>query len=236
MNLVYYFCFKTSNTLKKFAIIVAGGKGSRMGSKVAKQFLELKGKPVLMRTIEAFLKYDPSIQIKLVLPADQFQLWDKLCNEYYFDVKVELINGGSNRVESVSNGLSAINDDGIVFIHDGVRPLVSQQTIKNCFDAAHEHGCAIPVIPLTDSIRQLTEQGNCTVNREEYRLVQTPQTFEVRLIKDAFGKVKGSHYTDDASIFEAAGHAIRLVEGNSENIKITRSLDLTIANLLYKNR
>lgn len=231
MKLVYYFCFKTSDTLKKFALIVAGGKGSRMGSKIPKQFLELNGKPVLMRTIEAFLKFDSSFQIILVLPTDQLRLWKKLCQEYSFNPKIKLANGGLNRVESVRNGLSQIKDDGVVFIHDGVRPLVSQQTIQNCLDGVRKHGCAIPVIPLTDSIRQLTDQKNVAVNRDNYRLVQTPQTFEVKLIKNAFRHAKNADFTDDASIFEAVGHTIKLVEGNSENIKITHASDLTIARL-----
>lgn len=225
--------FQTSDSLKKFALIVAGGKGLRMGSQIPKQFLELGKKPVLMRSIEAFTSFDPSIEIILVLPEDQIQYWNELCKKYSFNTEVTLVNGGENRIESVRNGLSKIKGEGIVFIHDGVRPLVSQQTIQNCNEGALKNGSAIPVIKLTDSIRQLTDGKNVSVDREKYRLIQTPQTFEVKLIKEAFVHAKGSHFTDDASIFEAAGQTVTLVEGNIENIKITRSIDLKIANMLF---
>ena len=226
--------FQTSDIVKKFALIVAGGKGLRMGSEIPKQFLELAGKPVLMRTIENFIEFDSSTELILVLPESQFGYWKELCINYSFNQNVKLVAGGDNRVESVSNGISAITEDGIVFIHDGVRPLVSHQTINNCLKVAMETGCAIPVIHLTDSIREVNDNVNKALNREQFRLVQTPQTFKVNLIKDAFRIAKNSQFTDDASIFEAAGNSIQLVDGNPENIKITRSIDMDIAKLLYQ--
>ncbi len=221
--------------MKKFVIIVAGGKGSRMQSETPKQFLEICGKPVIMHTIEAFLKFDPAIEIIVVLPSSQFSYWKKMCADKNFRHEHKLTAGGNTRVDSVKNGLDQINEEGIVFIHDGVRPLVSQQTIKNCYEGTKTNGSAIPVIELTDSIRELTDQSSQAVDRTLFRLVQTPQTFKVSLIKEAFKKIDDNHYTDDASIFESAGFQINLVEGNKENLKITVPTDLKVAALYLRS-
>lgn len=215
--------------MEKFALIVAGGSGTRMKGKLPKQFLELNGKPLLMHTFEAFLKYDSKINFVLVLPEEQLINWKKLCVKYDFSVKHSLISGGETRFQSVKNGLSKIEDDGIVFIHDGVRPLVSVQTIKNCFTTTHEKGNALPVISPSESVREMVEGRNRAVDRTRYFLVQTPQTFKVSVIKKAYEQQYQGKFTDDASVLENNGHEIHLVQGNRENIKITYPEDLLIA-------
>lgn len=213
-------------------MIVAGGKGTRMGGEIPKQFLELAGKPILMHSIGKFHAFDPTMKIILVLPATQIADWEQLCTLYEFQISHEIAAGGATRFESVQNGLSIIENEGIVFIHDGVRPLVSRQTILNCERVTEASGCAIPVIPLTDSIRQLTGHANFAVDRTQYRLIQTPQTFQVSLIKEAFRQAQTNDFSDDATVFEAAGYPIKLVDGNAENIKITTQTDLKIAEIL----
>ncbi|KJF44409.1 2-C-methyl-D-erythritol 4-phosphate cytidylyltransferase [Draconibacterium sediminis] len=215
--------------LKKFALIVAGGSGNRMGASVPKQFLEIEGKPVLMYTFEAFLRFDPNIEFVLVLPETQLEHWKKLCKEHAFATSYKLAFGGENRFQSVKNGLAQIVDDGIVFIHDGVRPLVTKETIEHCFSEAKKSGNALPVVPPAESIRYSDEHGNKSVDRSKYFLVQTPQTFDVQTIKEAYQKAQHENFTDDASVLENAGHKIHLVNGNRENIKITWPQDLIIA-------
>lgn len=222
--------------LKKFALIVAGGSGNRMGSSVPKQFLELEGKPVLMHTFEAFLRFDPEIEFILVLPQIQIDKWKKLCAKHAFTTHYKLAVGGENRFRSVQNGLAQISDDGIVFIHDGVRPLVTQQTIANCFTEAKTSGNALPVIQPSESIRFANEQGNKAVDRSKYFLVQTPQTFKVNSIKEAYKKAPHEDFTDDASVLESSGHKIHLVDGNRENIKITWPHDLLLAKSFLLSR
>ncbi|MGQ8338912.1 2-C-methyl-D-erythritol 4-phosphate cytidylyltransferase [Sunxiuqinia sp. A32] len=221
--------------MKKFAIIVAGGKGARMGDSTPKQFLLLSGRPILMHTINRFFTFDPEIEIILVLPEGQLSEWELLCKNHNFNIPHKITKGGTTRFISVNNGLSLIEEEGIVFIHDGVRPLVSNQTILNCMDGAQKYNCAIPVIQLTDSIRQFTDVSNMAVDRSQYRLVQTPQTFNIRLLKEAFQKIDGTNFTDDASVFEAAGHKITLIDGNPENIKITTPSDLKIAEIFLQS-
>lgn len=215
--------------LKKFALIVAGGSGNRMQSSVPKQFLEIKGKPVLMYTFEAFLRFDPDIEFILVLPEPQFEYWKNLCRQHAFKTSYKLACGGNNRFQSVKNGLDLITDDGIVFIHDGVRPLVSEKTIENCFLETKHSGNALPVVPTSESIRYADENGNEAVDRNKFFLVQTPQTFKTTTIKKAYASAPHENFTDDASILEHAGHQIHLVDGNRENIKITWPQDLIIA-------
>ena len=214
---------------KKFALIVAGGSGNRMKSAVPKQYLEIEGKPILMYTFEAFRRFDPKIEFVLVLPKNQTEHWNQLCEKHTFNTKYKLAFGGENRFQSVKNGLEKIDEEGIVFIHDGVRPLVSEETIKHCFTEAKKSGNALPVVPPSESVRYSDKSGNKAVDRSNYFLVQTPQTFDVQSIKEAYRKAKHENFTDDASVLENAGHKINLVEGNRENIKITWPQDLIIA-------
>ncbi|WP_163716985.1 2-C-methyl-D-erythritol 4-phosphate cytidylyltransferase [Mangrovibacterium lignilyticum] len=221
--------------MEKFALIVAGGSGSRMGSDIPKQFLLLNGKPTLMHTIERFKNYDDSIQICLVLPEAQFSYWENLCTQHHFSIPHKLTAGGNTRFQSVKNGLNKLPNSGIVFIHDGVRPLVSNQTISNCEKTALKSGNALPVTPVIESIREISTTGSKHADRNNFRLVQTPQTFKIDLIKQAFEQEESSFFTDDASVCEAMGVTINLVEGNPENIKITQPSDLKIAEFLLSS-
>ncbi len=215
--------------MKKFAIIVAGGSGSRMGAAVPKQFLELSGIPVLMHTIKVFSHFDPYIEIIVVLPEQQIDYWKKLCTKHAFEVKHRLVPGGETRFHSVSKGLSTINEEGIVFIHDGVRPLVSHETLKRCQEMAQKCGNAIPVLAVTESLRKVVDGTNLSVDRNLFFSIQTPQTFRSEQILKAFQQKYDPLFTDDASVAEKAGFEIHLVEGNQENIKITTPVDLIIA-------
>jgi 2-C-methyl-D-erythritol 4-phosphate cytidylyltransferase len=217
---------------KKFALIVAGGSGTRMKSTVPKQFLMLGNKPVLMHTIERFVAYDPAVGIILVLPSSQFENWGELCIRYNFKIPYRLVAGGSVRFESVKNGLSEIHEDGIVAIHDGVRPLVSLETIDRCFKMAEEKGNALPVMPFVESMRMVEGDNSFPVDREKYVAVQTPQVFRVSEIKQAYELGFDSVFTDDAMVLERLGIQINLVEGNRENIKITHASDLIVAEAL----
>ena len=220
-----------------YVIIVAGGKGLRMGSDIPKQFLPIGGKPVLMRTLERFREYDKDLQIILVLPEAQQDYWRELCKEYGFLVEYQLANGGKTRFHSVQNGLALIPDDaeGVVGVHDGVRPFPSIDVIRNCYTTAREKKAVIPVIPVVETVRHLlvhSKDKSITVPRDEYRLVQTPQTFDIQLLKAANRQPYNDGFTDDASVVESYGHGITLVEGNRENIKITTPYDLKIAEVL----
>ena len=213
-------------------IIVAGGSGKRFGTGLPKQFLELNGLPVIMHTIQAFHRFDPEIEIILVLPEAHFDFWQELKLKHDFTIAHQVVGGGAERFYSVKNGLMAVTVDGIVGIHDALRPLVSEATLVNCFAAAREFGNAIPVVAPADSIRKLTAASSEQVNRNEYRLVQTPQCFRKQDILKAFEQDYSVVFTDDASVAEAAGQEIFLVEGNRENIKITTPEDLIIAKAL----
>ena len=217
-----------------YIIIVAGGKGLRMGSDIPKQFLPIGGKPVLMRTLERFREYSKDIQIILVLPEAQQAYWHQLCQEYHFDVEYTLANGGQTRFHSVQNGLAKVPDDaiGVVGVHDGVRPFPSIEVIRNCYTTAREKKAVIPVIPVVETVRHLEGEQSRTVPRDAYRLVQTPQTFDIQLLKAANRQPYNDGFTDDASVVEAFGYNITLVEGNRENIKITTPYDLKIAEVL----
>ncbi len=217
-----------------YIIIVAGGKGLRMGSDIPKQFLPIGGKPVLMRTLERFREYSKDIQIILVLPEAQQAYWHQLCQEYHFDVEYTLANGGQTRFHSVQNGLAKVPDDatGVVGVHDGVRPFPSIEVIRNCYTTAREKKAVIPVIPVVETVRHLEGEQSKTVPRDAYRLVQTPQTFDIQLLKAANRQPYNDGFTDDASVVEAFGYNITLVEGNRENIKITTPYDLKIAEVL----
>jgi 2-C-methyl-D-erythritol 4-phosphate cytidylyltransferase len=217
-----------------YVIIVAGGKGLRMGSDIPKQFLPIGGKPVLMRTLERFREYSADLQIILVLPEAQQDYWRQLCEEYHFDVEYQLANGGQTRFHSVQNGLALVPDDaeGVVGVHDGVRPFPSIEVIKNCYETARTAKAVIPVIPVVETVRHLEKESSVTVPRDEYKLVQTPQTFDIQLLKAANCQPYNDGFTDDASVVESYGHEITLVEGNRENIKITTPYDLKIAEVL----
>jgi 2-C-methyl-D-erythritol 4-phosphate cytidylyltransferase len=219
--------------MERYAILVAGGKGLRMGGDIPKQFLPIGGKPVLMRTIEVFRQAYVDIHIILVLPASQQEYWQQLCKEYAFSVPVRIANGGETRFHSVSNGLKLIPDEaeGVVGVHDGVRPFVAVETIRRCYDAAVEWGAVVPVVPVVETVRQLCADGtSVTVPRDAYKLVQTPQTFRISLLKEAYRQAYVPAFTDDASVVEALGKPVQLVEGNRENIKITTPADIRFAN------
>ena len=216
-----------------YIIIVAGGKGLRMGTDIPKQFLPIGGKPVLMRTLERFREYSKELQIILVLPKAQQDYWHQLCEEYHFNVEYMLADGGETRFHSVQNGLALVPDDaeGVVGVHDGVRPFPSVDVIRNCYKAAQEKKAVIPVIPVVETLRHITEG---TKPRGEYRLVQTPQCFDIQLLKAANKQPYNDGFTDDASVVEAFGFDVTLVEGNRENIKITTPFDMTIAEALLQ--
>lgn len=220
-----------------YVIIVAGGKGLRMGTDIPKQFLPIGGKPVLMRTLERFREYSEALQIILVLPKDQQDYWKELCKEYNFNVEYLLADGGQTRFHSVQHGLAFIPDDaeGVVGVHDGVRPFPSIDVIQRCYETAHETKAVVPVVPVVETIRKIGTTSH-TVPRNDYRLVQTPQTFDIQLLKAANQQPYKDDFTDDASVVESYGQTITLVDGNRENIKITTPFDLKIASLLVQDQ
>ena len=212
-----------------------------MGTDIPKQFLPIGGKPVLMRTLERFREYAADLQIILVLPKAQQDYWKQLCKEYDFRIEYQLTDGGETRFHSVQNGLALVPDDaeGVVGVHDGVRPFPSVEVIRNCYETARTAKAVIPVIPIVETVRHLVSESNTqrsiTVPRGDYRLVQTPQTFDIQLLKAANRQPYNDGFTDDASVVEAYGFNITLVEGNRENIKITTPFDMTIAEALLNN-
>ena len=220
--------------MNKTAIIVAGGKGERMNADIPKQFLEIKGKPILIHTLEAFMNFDASLQLILVLPAAQFEFWKTLCKKHALNIPHQIVAGGQTRFQSVKNGLDAVKVPAIVAIHDGVRPLVSKETISRCFDAAAKFGAAIPTMDSIESIRFVDASGSKSVDRNAYKMVQTPQVFDAELLKKAYEQEFSVLFTDDASVVEAMGIAVQLVDGNRENIKITTEFDLIVAERLLE--
>lgn len=219
--------------MKKYALVVAGGKGLRMGGELPKQFLPIgDGKPVLMHTLKAFYTFDAAIQLILVLPEDHQPYWETLCKVHQFDVPHTIANGGDTRFASVKNGLAHIQEKGLVAVHDGVRPFVAAEVIDRCYEAAAQDKAVVPVIEIVETVRQLGENGSQTVCRDDYRLVQTPQVFDSELLKEAYSQGYNPLFTDDASVVEAMGVPVSLVLGNRENIKITTPFDLKIAKAL----
>lgn len=218
--------------MKKHIIIVAGGKGLRMGGDIPKQFVPIGGKPVLMRTLEAFYTYDPAMQLILVLPVSQQAYWKELCETYGFTLPHVVANGGETRFHSVKNGLAKIEGDGWVGVHDGVRPFVSTEVIARCYEQVREKQAVIPVVDVVETLRRLTGAGSETVPRSAYKLVQTPQVFDVNLLRRAYQQPYTDAFTDDASVVEALGEQVYLVEGNRENIKLTTPSDLKMAEFL----
>lgn len=235
---------------KEAAIIVAGGKGLRLPADVPKQFIEVGGLPVLMHTINAFRAYNPSLEILLVIPAGDFARWESLCHQYHFVHGVRLVAGGSTRFQSVKNGLDQLSSQGFVAVHDGVRPLVTPKIIAASFEMARKHRSAVASVPLKESIRELRDASTTTnvstrefsshtsfaIDRTKFRLMQTPQTFDVALLKSSYEAAVGDAYTDDASVVEGAGHAITLFEGSYENLKITTPEDLIVAEAILRSR
>lgn len=225
--------------MRKYVLIVAGGKGLRMGGDLPKQFIPLEGKPVLMHTLEAFYRWDSSAELVLVLPEDHQPYWKMLCREIGCKVPHRIANGGETRFHSVRNGLqflseeienaSGRNEKVLVAVHDGVRPFVSPEVISACFEEAEKNGAAIPVMPMIDSLRETDANGSHLVDRSRYFAVQTPQVFHSDVLLKAYGQDFSPLFTDDASVVEAMGQSIRLVTGNRENIKLTTPFDLLIA-------
>ena len=241
--------------MSECVIIVAGGKGLRMGGDLPKQFLPIGGRPVLMHTLEVFERAIPGIRLILVLPKDQQAFWHDLCKKHHFIVPHTIADGGETRFHSVKNGLrslapdpSPVREESLVAVHDGVRPFVSEEVIRRTFDAARRHGAVVPVIPVVETLRKISPIPNpplferegpgvsLTVDRSLYRLVQTPQTFQLPLLLCAYEQPYTEAFTDDASVVEALGHPVTLVDGNRENIKITTPFDLKIAEALLSER
>lgn len=220
--------------MEKFALIVAGGSGKRMGAPISKQYLPVAGKPILMHTLERFKEVAPDVNLILVIPSSDFDFWRALCEEYKFSVPHALVAGGNSRFQSVKNGLDTIDAmNGLVAIHDGVRPFVSPAVILESFEVAQSNGSAIAVVPLKDSIRKLTDEGKSFFQERQYfRLVQTPQTFQLSKIKKAFQVPELVHFTDDATVYEHQGWQVSLIAGNAENIKITTREDMDFAEYL----
>ena len=222
--------------MKNCCIIVAGGNGSRMGTELPKQFLLIGGIPVLMHTIRKFYDFDPSLQLILVLPEAEIIGWDKLCRKYQFAIPHQVIAGGDTRFQSVKNGLSAAKECNLIAIHDGVRPLVSHETLARCFNRADQNGTAIPVLPANESLRKGTMNESVPVDRSRFYMVQTPQVFKASIIQGSYKHAYIPEFTDDASVVEHSGTAVQLVVGNRENIKITFPEDIEIAELFLKKR
>lgn len=222
--------------MKKYAVIVAGGSGMRMGTVVPKQFLPLQGKPVLWYTLTAFLDAFPDLEIILVLPEAHLQTGQEILRSTYAPDRIWMTVGGETRFHSVRNGLSHIHQHSIVFVHDGVRCLLTPQLIRRCYEMAQERGNAIPAISAVDSIRIETFNGNEFIDRSKVRIIQTPQTFYSDIIKAAFEQEYEESFTDEASVVERLGVKIHLIDGESTNIKITHPIDVLIAEKILEER
>ena len=219
--------------MQRSTIIVAGGNGKRMGTAVPKQFLLLCGKPLLCRSIEPFRRFDPAMQLIVVIPQEQIEAWQALCVVHGFHLPHTVVPGGEERFHSVREGLKLVRHDGIVAVHDGVRPLVSAALVERCFAAAEEHGAAIPVLPLNSSIREMEGSSSRAVDRSKLRLVQTPQCFRVPLLREAFGQPYDQAFTDEATLVERTGAPVHILTGEDRNIKVTVPMDLQVAEALF---
>lgn len=223
--------------MNRYALIVAGGSGKRMKSEIPKQFLKLAGKPILMYTLERFFSADETLKLLVLLPKDHIATWQSLCNEHQFIVPHEVIMGGKERFFSVKNGLDRINDKtALVAIHDGVRPFISVEKISHAFEKTRELKATALAVDLKDSIRVLDGDDSKAVDRSLYKLIQTPQTFEVGLIQKAYEQKYSGAFTDDASVLEAIGEKVHLIEGEYENIKITSPEDLIVGGAILKEQ
>ena len=221
--------------MKKQVIVVAGGSGRRMGLETPKQFVEIAGKPILLRTLDNFHSFDPELDIVLVLPKKEIERWKNLCRLFDCQIQHRIVEGGATRFESVKNGLTLALPNAIIAIHDGVRPFVSHNTLMRCFDAAKQFGTAVPCVDIIDSLRKLTDGGNEACDRSMFKAVQTPQVFKSELLMAAYNQPFNSSFTDDASVVETL-LPIHLVEGDTDNIKITTPFDLQMAELILKSR
>lgn len=221
--------------MKRYAVIVAGGKGARMGSAVPKQFMLLAGKPILMHTLMRFHAYDNAMQLIVVLPSEQRTYWDELCRQYVFEVPHVVVDGGETRFHSVRNGLSEITSSGLVAVHDGVRPFVAREVLSVCFEEAAKSQAVVPVIDVVETVRMLVGNESKTVDRNLYKLVQTPQVFQTDVLLKAYNQPYDSSFTDDASVVESCGVKVQLVKGNRENIKITTPDDLLTGAVLLES-
>lgn len=219
---------------KKIAVIVAGGAGLRMGSAIPKQFMEVGGKPVLHHTINAFRTAYPDVQIVLVIPEAHSAYIAPLLVSFDAPPSLTIVHGGETRFHSVKNGLAAITQPSVVFVHDGVRALLSAELIRRCYEGALAKGNAIPAIGVKDSLREVDDEGNISVDRSRFRIIQTPQTFISEQLLPAFDQPYDPLFTDEASVVERFGEEVHLVEGEERNIKITRPLDLAIAEVFLK--
>ena len=225
--------FITFAAMLKYAIIVAGGSGTRMGGNLPKQFLLLHQKPVLYYSIRTFLKAYDDLKIILVLPQAYMDKGQEIIDAWFNNGRILLTQGGDSRFQSVKNALQLVNEEAIIFVHDGVRCLLSQQLIYTCYEKAMETGSAIPVVASKDSVRLVTEEGNQVADRSKVMLVQTPQTFLSKILIPAFNVDYNERFTDEAIVVEATGQKVSLVQGEETNIKITTPLDLVVAeNLL----
>lgn len=224
----------TFAAMKKYAVIVAGGSGTRMGGDLPKQFMLLKEKPLLYYPINTFLNTYADLEVILVLPVDHVGKGQEIIDAYFDKDRIHIAEGGDTRFQSVKNGLHLVKEDSIVFVHDAVRCLVSKELIKRCYQKAVETGSAVPAIPSKDSVRLLNEEGNDPFDRNKVMLVQTPQTFHSKILLPAFQIDYKDKFTDEATVVEAFGLKISLVEGEENNIKITRPLDLQIAEQVMK--
>ncbi|MBR5276492.1 MAG: 2-C-methyl-D-erythritol 4-phosphate cytidylyltransferase [Bacteroidaceae bacterium] len=224
--------------MKRYIIVVAGGKGLRMGGDTPKQFMLLNGKPLVMATIENLCAMDVTLRIVLVLPKDQMQLWDELCEQYNFTIPVKVVAGGTTRFHSVQNGLAAIedSDEALVGVHDGVRPFLAMKVYDELFREAAINGAVVPVVAVYDSMRRFIGGQGATepVPRDRYRLVQTPQVFKLSMLRKAYEQRYMENFTDDASVVEAMGEFVHVVEGNRENIKITTPFDFVLAKAIVE--
>ncbi len=222
--------------MKKSVIIVAGGSGTRMGGELPKQFMLLGKRPVLMWAISCFINYDPAISMVVVLPESQIKLWNGLCIQYGFDYPHQVVIGGETRFHSVKNGLDALENSDLVAVHDGVRPLVSLSTIEKCFNQAAQTGAAIPVLPVNETLRTGSMVKSRTIDRSNFYTVQTPQVFQMAILKKAYTQEWNATFTDDASVVEKKGYQVVMVPGDRENLKVTHPEDLVVANAYLKRK
>ena len=220
----------------KYALIVAGGNGTRMGSTLPKQFMLLKEKPVLYYTLKVFLEAYKDLQVILVLPVEYTDMGQEIIDAYFDKDRIRIAIGGDTRFQSVKNGLQLIEEEAIIFVHDGVRCLLSKDLVHSCYEKAMETGSAIPVIASKDSVRLITEEGNDAMDRNKVMLVQTPQTFHSKILLPAFQIDYKDKFTDEATVVEAYGLKVSLVEGEESNIKITRPIDLVVAEKILEEK
>jgi len=220
--------------MEKYVLIIAGGLGKRMNTNIPKQFIPVAGKPVLMHTIAKFKDFDPKMHIIVIIPKEHISLWKDLCTEFSFKIEHQIVSGGKERFYSVKNGLKSVPDDALVLIHDGVRPLVSNETIERVVRTGAEKGNAIPYMDLYQSVRKISQSKNKAVNRNQFKVIQTPQGFYSNYIKEAYSRRYRKSFTDDASVLEALGYEINLVKGNNKNMKITSSTDIHLVDCLMR--